>query len=59
MKIRQDNDMIDQTGTLYVKNDTKLSLLIGPGTSCDENQVEKWRDWSYRCDLRFHNTELL
>lgn len=36
MKTRQDNDVTDQIGALYIENDIKLSWLIGPGVVCDE-----------------------
>ena len=37
MKIRQDNDMINRTSVVYVKNETELSWLIGSGVVCDKN----------------------
>lgn len=34
---KQDSDMIDHTGMVYAKKDTKQSWLIGSGANCDEN----------------------
>ena len=38
-KIRDENDVTDRIGTVYVENDTKLSWLIGSGVDCDEIQI--------------------
>ena len=39
MNTRWDNDIINRTDTIYVKNKKKLSWLIGPSMKCDENQA--------------------
>ena len=39
MKIRQDNDVTDPTGAVYVENNTELSWLIGLGANYDKNQI--------------------
>ena len=36
MKIRQDNDITDQTGVLYVENDSELLWSIRSSVICDE-----------------------
>ena len=56
MKIRQDNDVIDHIGAVYVKNETELSWLIESGAVCDKNQIGQQRDRSYWCGLCFHDT---
>ena len=37
MKTRQDNNVTDHIGVVYVENETKLPCLIGLGTINDEN----------------------
>lgn len=37
MKIGKDNDLIDHTGVVYVKNDFELLWPIKSGVVCDEN----------------------
>lgn len=37
MKTREDNEVTDRTGTVYVKNDIELSWLIRPDVGSDEN----------------------
>ena len=37
METKQDNDMIDCTGAVYVKNDTELSWPIKLGAICAKN----------------------
>ena len=37
MKTRQDNDVTNHAGVLYIENNTKLLWPIGPGVVCDEN----------------------
>ena len=39
MKTRQDNNLIDHTGTVYAEIESELSWLIGSGAICDENQT--------------------
>ena len=51
MKTRQDNEVIDYKGIVYVKNEVKLSWLIELSAVYDENQTRQWCDQSYRCDL--------
>ena len=36
-KTRQDNDVTDRTGVIYVKNDIRLLWPIGAGSICDKN----------------------
>ena len=36
--------MTDHIGSVYIENDTKMSLLIGSGVVCDENQIVQRRD---------------
>ena len=56
MKIKQDNNVINRTGAVYVENKTKLLWLIGLGVIYDKNQIRQWCDWSYKCDIHFHAT---
>ena len=37
MKTRHDNNVTDQIGLVYAKNDTELSRPIWPGIVCDKN----------------------
>ena len=37
MKTREDNEVTDRTGIVYVKNDIELSWLIRPDVDSDEN----------------------
>ena len=39
IKHKQDNDVIDRTGTVYVENDTELSWPIKSGIDCDKKQI--------------------
>ena len=48
MKTRQNNDVINRIGVVYIKNDTKLSWLIRLSVDCDENQIGLRCDWSYK-----------
>ena len=50
-KTRQDNNMTDRTGAVYVENGNELSWPIKSGANYDENQIWKLRYWSYRCNL--------
>ena len=34
-----DNYVTDRTNTIYVENENKLPLLIGPSTIYDKNQI--------------------
>ena len=36
-KTKNDNDMIDRIGIVYVKNDIELSWPIESGVICDKN----------------------
>ena len=40
MKTRQDNNMVDRTGVIYAKSETKLSWLIGLGIIYAETKTE-------------------
>ena len=51
MKTRQDNDLTDHIGIVYVENKTKLLWLIRLGATCDENQSNQLRDRLYRSGL--------
>ena len=51
MKMRQDNDVTDLVGPLYVENETELSWLIQHDMVYGGDQTRQWRDWSYKCDL--------
>lgn len=51
MKTKQDNNVTDQTGALYVENDIELSWPIGPGAVYDEFQRGQRCDQSYKCGL--------
>ena len=51
MKTRQDNDMIDHTCMIYVKNDNEISYRMGSSAICDKNKSGQRRDRSYRCSL--------
>lgn len=37
MKTRQDNDMTNHTGVVYIENDNELSRPIRPATIYNEN----------------------
>ena len=52
MKTKQENDVINRTRAISIKNNNKISCSIGSGTVYDENQTRQWCDWSYRCDVR-------
>ena len=43
--------MINLTGAVYVENETELLWPIQKGVFNDENKIEQWRDWSYKCNL--------
>ena len=45
MKTRQDNDVIDYKGIVYVKNEVELSWLIELSAVYDENQTRQRHDW--------------
>lgn len=36
-KTKQDNNLTNCIGTVYIENDTELLWLIGPYVVCDEN----------------------
>lgn len=50
-KTRQDNDLIDHIGLVYVKNDIELSRLIWLTVIYDKNETGQWLDQLYRCRL--------
>ena len=52
MKTRQDNDVTNRIGLVYVKTKPQFSGPIWSGAVYDENQIRQWRDWYYRCGLR-------
>ena len=39
MKIRQDNDMTDCIGVVYVENEMELSCSIRQGAICEKNEI--------------------
>ena len=41
MKTRQDNELINHTGVVYIENKKKLFWSIKPGAIYDENQTEQ------------------
>ena len=43
-KTKEDNDVIDHIGVVYIKNDIELSWPIGLSVICDENYTGQ------RCD---------
>ena len=43
-KTREDNDMTDHTGAVYVENDTKLSWSIELGVDSYEKEIGQLRD---------------
>ena len=51
IKTRQDNDLIDHTGMVYVEKETELSWSMALGTVCDENLIGQRRDRSYTSGL--------
>lgn len=51
MKTREDNNVIDYTGQVYIEIETKLSRPIWPRV-CDENHTRQQNDRSYRYSLR-------
>ena len=51
MKTRQDNNLTDHIGTVYVENETDLQWSIGSGAICDKNQIRQLRDRSYKSNL--------
>ena len=53
MKTRQDKDVIDCIGVLYVENDNELFWLIGSGVNYDENQIGQLHDWLYKYSLHW------
>lgn len=44
MKTREDNNMTNRTGEVYVENDIKLLCPIRTGADNDENQIGQLRD---------------
>lgn len=44
MITREDNDMSDHTGAVYIDNDIELSWSIGPGVDYDESQIGQLHD---------------
>ena len=59
MKTRQDNDMTNHTGVVYVENKTKLSCSIEPSAVYDENKTGQRRDQSIGLVCTKTKTELL
>lgn len=51
INIKENNDVIDPTGAIYVKNDIELSWSIEFGASCDENQIGQLCDLLCICGL--------
>lgn len=51
IKTRQDNDSIDPIKMAYTKNKIALLWSIESGADCDENQIRKQHDWSYKYGL--------
>ena len=41
MKTREDNDVTDHIGVVYIENNTELLWLIGLAVDYDENQIGK------------------
>ena len=52
-KTRQDNDVTDHIGAVYVLFKIKLSSLIEHDAVNHKHQTEQWHDQSYRCDLHW------
>ena len=52
MKTKQDNDVTESIGVIYVKNNIELSWPTGSGADYDENQIRQLHDQLYRCGLR-------
>ena len=50
-KTKQDNDVTDCIGLVYSEIETELSRPIWLGVVYDENQIEKWHDWLYKCGI--------
>ena len=58
-KTKQDNDMTDRIGLVYAEIKTQILIPILLGTICDENHTRQLCDWLEKCNLCFHDTELL
>ena len=43
-KTKQDNDMIDRIGAIYIENDAELSSLSGPSAVSNKNQIGQQHD---------------
>lgn len=52
METKKDNDVFDPISAFYVENETELFWSIESGAVCDENQIGKWHDQSYKSSLR-------
>lgn len=44
-KTKEDNDMIDHIGVVYVENDDKLPWSIWSSVDCNQNQIRQLCDW--------------
>ena len=51
MKSKQDNNVTNLIGTVYVKNETGLSWLIRLSEVSDENQIGQLHDQLYKSSI--------
>ena len=52
-KSKQDNDVIDRIGVIFIEYNTKMSILIEQCAVYDEDKTEQWHDPSYRFALHW------
>ena len=50
-KTKEDNDVTNHTGAVYVENDTKISWLIELGVNSYDKKIGQLCDWWYRWDI--------
>ena len=50
-KTSKDNDVTDLASTMYAENDIELSRLIRSGAVCNEKQIGRQYDRSYKCGI--------
>ena len=51
MKTKQNNKVTNRKGVIFIEYDTKMSRPIEQCAIYDKDEIEKWRDWSYRSSL--------
>lgn len=52
-KTKQDNDVTNYIGVVYVETKNELSGAIESGVICHQNKIGQWHDQPYRCGLHW------